>query len=230
MRVQRSVPTLSKTTEVLPILNSQHHWRQKEEAAHIPSGMWCPLLCLLKFCGWEGKQFVGLADIFSFMQMHHCWKTLSASHYIWNSQRQGPCLPSLLCMMPNILWMVNKCHIVFILHWLRMTFSHESCLLQFLSKSHKVYTFPRKKTLFKASIPCLSLFSKFPWMHHSPFPWAMDCYPSVLLFFHSHLQNLHVNIWHPISCHLHHNSGPLFYIYYHSLGEAFDKAYQLCYY
>lgn len=80
MRVQRSVPTLSKTTEVLPILNSQHHWRQKEEAAHIPSGMWCPLLCLLKFCGWEGKQFVGLADIFSFMQMHHCWKTLSASH------------------------------------------------------------------------------------------------------------------------------------------------------
>lgn len=53
-----------ETTEVLPILNLQQHWRQKEEAAHIPSGMWCPLLCLLKFCGWEGKQFVGLADIF----------------------------------------------------------------------------------------------------------------------------------------------------------------------
>lgn len=53
-----------ETTEVLPILNLQQHWRQKEEAAHIPSGMWCPLLCLLKFCWWVGKQFVGLADIF----------------------------------------------------------------------------------------------------------------------------------------------------------------------
>lgn len=79
MQVQRRVPTLSKTTEVLPILNFQHHWRQKEKAAHIPSGMWYPPLCLLKFCGWEGKQFVGFADIFLLCKCTTVGK-LSASH------------------------------------------------------------------------------------------------------------------------------------------------------
>lgn len=44
----------------LPVLK----WRWKEEAAHNPSDMWCPLLCLLKFCGWEGKQSVGLILFF----------------------------------------------------------------------------------------------------------------------------------------------------------------------
>lgn len=58
-----SSQTSPETTEVLPIPNLQQQWREKEEAAHIPSGMWCPLLCLLKSCWWVGKQFVGLADI-----------------------------------------------------------------------------------------------------------------------------------------------------------------------
>lgn len=63
-RIKESSQPYPETTEVLPIPNLQQHWKQKEEAAHIPSGMWCPLLCLLKFCWWVGKQFVGLADIF----------------------------------------------------------------------------------------------------------------------------------------------------------------------
>lgn len=95
----------------LPVLK----WRWKEEAAHNPSDMWCPLLCLLKFCGWEGKQSVGLADTFLLCKCTTVGK-LSASHWIKNSQRQRPYLPSLLCMMPDTLWMVNKCHVIFILH------------------------------------------------------------------------------------------------------------------
>lgn len=61
-RVQRRVPTLPRTTEALPLLNlTPLEW---EEVAHTQSGIGCPLLCLLKFCGWEGKQYVGLVDIF----------------------------------------------------------------------------------------------------------------------------------------------------------------------
>lgn len=119
------------------------HWRQKEEAAHIPWDMWCPLLCLLKFYGWEGKQFVGLADTFLLCK-YTTVGTLCLPFIRFENPKVKCCLLSLLCLMSNTLWMVNKRHIVFLLFWMRMTFSHESCLLQFLSKTHKVHTFPKK--------------------------------------------------------------------------------------
>lgn len=99
-----------ETTKLLPTPSLLE--RQKEGAAHTPSGMWSPLLCLLKFCRWKGKQFeCRIGWYFSFMQMHSCLKSLSAFHYLWNSQRQNPRLPSVLCMTPNALRVVNKCHI-----------------------------------------------------------------------------------------------------------------------
>lgn len=94
---------------------------------------------------------------------------------------KGHVSPSLLCMMPNTLWMVNKCHIIFILHWLRMAFSHESCF-NFSANLKKCMYFPRKRHCLR-EVVCLNLFSKFPLMLHLPFPWANGLPPVLHLFY-----------------------------------------------
>lgn len=142
-RVQRRVPTLPKTTEVLPLLNLTP--LESEEVAHTQSGIWCPLLCLLKFCGWAGKQYVGLVDIFLLRKCTTVGKLCLLFIKSEIPKGKRPHLPSLLCLMPNTLWMVNKCHIIFTLHWVRMTFSQESCLLQQTSQS--VYISQEKGTV-----------------------------------------------------------------------------------
>lgn len=118
---------------------------ESEEVAHTQSGIWCPLLCLLKFCGWEGKQFVGLVNIFLLRKGTTVGKLCLLFIKSEIPKGKRPHLPSSLCMMPNTLWMVNKCHIIFTLHWLRMTFSQESCLLQQISQS--VYISQEKDTV-----------------------------------------------------------------------------------
>lgn len=169
-RMQRTVPTLPgnhwsfANTEFTTTLETERRGSSHSIWHVVPSIVPFEIL-------WVGGEAIcRVGWYFSFMQMHHCWKTLL---FITFEIPKGKrlCLPSLLYMMPNTLWMVNKCHIVFILHWPGMTFFYESCLLRWLSKSHKVHTYPKKKALLKVSLPYLNLFPKFPLMFHSPLSW-----------------------------------------------------------
>lgn len=96
------------------------------------SGMWYPLLCILGFYGREGV-ICRVADSFL---LHKC--TTFSNLFLLNVKfLEAKCHASLLlCLMHDILWMVNKHHIVSTLNC-----SLESCLLSCFSKYR---CFPRK--------------------------------------------------------------------------------------
>ena len=170
-----------------------------------------------------------MADTF-LLRKHPCWKTVCFSLHLKIPKGESSCLPSLLCVMPSTVWVVNKCHITFIPHWQRMMFPKESCSLKFLSKFHKLQTFPRKGALHKATIPFLNLFPRFHPCFTHLFPGPVDfplpaLFPTCFtLFFYAPLQNLQVNRWHPILHHFHHKAAALCSISMMLFGGAFDEA------
>lgn len=129
-----------ETIEVLPILNLTT--LETERGGWHSMGHVVPSVVPSEILRVGGEAVCRVGWYFSFMQIHHCWNTLPFIRF--EIPKGKCCLLSLLCLMSNTLWLVNKRHIVFLLLWMRMTFSHESCLLQFLSKTHKVHTFPKK--------------------------------------------------------------------------------------
>lgn len=172
-RVWRSTPKLiRKPLKSCQLLNLD---QQKAKAAgtHLARGI---LYCVLEIprVGEEAMPRDGW--YFSFMPTL-LLKTVCFSLQLKIPKGKRSRLPSLLCVLPSTVWVVNKCHITFIPLWLRMMFSKESCSLKFLSKSPKLQTFPRKGALLKASIPCLNLFPRFhPCVTHL-FPGLLDFPP-----------------------------------------------------
>lgn len=129
------------------------------EGGDDSSGMWYPLLCILGFYGREGV-ICKVADSFL---LYKC--TTFSNLFLLNVKfLKAKCHASLLlCLMHDILWMVNKHHIVSTLHC-----PLESCLLSCFSKCR---CFPRKgpsKACPQMSVP----FSLGQW---TPFSLLLLC-------------------------------------------------------
>lgn len=129
-----------ETTEVLPILNLE---QQKEEAARTPSGMWCPLLCLWKFCGWERKQFVGLADIFLLCKYTPVGKLCFPLHLKFPKAKGHVFLLYCARYPTHYGWLINVTSLSFCIDW-EWHFPRSFACFSFSANLTKCIHFPEK--------------------------------------------------------------------------------------